>query len=446
MKTERIISLRMSDINRISTIKAVVNGDITNQEAAKRLRLKSVRQVQRLKRVYKELGADAIIHQARGKPSNHTASDELKRQIVSYYKEEYLGWNFCHFIDQVAIDHNFIVKYHLVYNTLTNAGYSSPRSRKHKPKTHPPRPRRENAGEMLQMDASNYDWLGIGIILSLHGAIDDATGKVTGLALCDQETCHGYQLALADTILDYGIPELLYTDFRTVFQVGKKLTEEEKLAGKQLNATRFANMCARLGIAIDSTLSPQAKGRIERLWNTLQDRLPKELKKVGIATIKEANQYIKDVFLPRYNAEFASDIDCNRNHFVKVNKRIFNTNRDLALSVKRKILHQCYIRIDNKCLVILGKNNKPIRINTKSATDVFTCLDGTYYLEYDSQRYRLKEVPLAYLKLRQQDQPPQSGQLQSKMTPQELAKARSKYGKKNVNSPWRKHYDYAKKT
>lgn len=293
------------------------------------------------------------------------------------------------------------------------------------------------------MDASTYDWLNTGTALSLHGAIDDATGRVTGLVLCEQETCIGYQLVLSDTILDYGIPELLYTDFRTVFRVGKKLTEEEKLAGKQLNATRFANMCTRLGIAIESTLSPQAKGRIERLWNTLQDRLPKELKKANIATIKEANRYIKDAFLPRYNAEFASDIDCSRNRFVKVDKRIFNANRDLALSVKRKILRYCYIRIDNKCLVILNpKSSKetPLRLHTQKAVDIFTCLDGTYYLEYDSKRYNLKEVPQTYLKSQQAKQTKQV------KTPEEISKLCSEAGKKNRNSPWRKHFDYAKRT
>ena len=289
---------------------------------------------------------------------------------------------------------------------------------------------------MLQMDASTYDWLSTGGFLSLHGAIDDATSRVTGLVLQEQETCMGYQLVLADTIMDYGIPELLYTDYRTVFQSNKKLSEEEKLEaeldGKNLNATRFANMCSRLGISIDSTLSPQAKGRIERLWNTLQDRLPKELKKANITTIKEANQYIKDVFLPHYNDKFASSINCNRNYFVKVDKRVFNANRDLALCVKRKVLHHCYIRIDNKCLVILNKDNQPIRINTKSAVDVFTCLDGTYYMEYDSKRYKLKEVPSTYFKLRQEARP-----AQPKLTPQGLAKARSEYARRNVNSPWR---------
>ena len=115
--TERMIALRMSDINKVSIIKAVVNGDITNQEAAKRLGLKSVRQVQRLKQKYKENGISALIHQARGKPSNRAASSDIKRSIVKYYEEEYLGWNFSHFIHQVDIDHHLEVKYHLVYDT-----------------------------------------------------------------------------------------------------------------------------------------------------------------------------------------------------------------------------------------------------------------------------------------------------------------------------------------
>ena len=115
MRTERVMTLRVGDINKISIIKTAINGDITNQEAARRLGLKSIRQVQRLKQKYKASGADALVHQARGKPSNRAADDSIKQSIIKYYQEEYLGWNFSHFIEQVSTDHQLEVKYHLVH-------------------------------------------------------------------------------------------------------------------------------------------------------------------------------------------------------------------------------------------------------------------------------------------------------------------------------------------
>lgn len=147
--------------------------------------------------------------------------------------------------------------------------------------THPPRPRRENAGELIQVDASKHKWFyNDETYYYLHGGIDDATGIVTSCFLTTQETIYGYQMIMKDTILNYGIPECLYTDYRTVFKSGKKeLTLEEELSGKEIKNTRFANMLNYIGTDIISTIDPRSKGRIERLWRTFQDRLYKELKK-----------------------------------------------------------------------------------------------------------------------------------------------------------------------
>ena len=124
----------------------------------------------------------------------------------------------------------------------------------------------------------------------------------------------------------------MYTDYRTVFQsnnANKELSLEDYLAGKKVKDTRFAAMWNRLGSSIISTTNPRAKGRIERLWHTFQDRLLKEIKKRKIHTIEEANRYINDIFLPRYNARFASCIDYNKNYFIPVSED-FNYNLSLA--------------------------------------------------------------------------------------------------------------------
>lgn len=422
----------MREVERIKVLQVLVAKQITNQQAANRLGLK-VRQIQRLKKAYLEQGDIAVIHKLRGKPSGRGYSSELKQEIIRLYTEEYTGWNFSHFNDTLEDVHNIKVSDHFIYQLLTSNGIKSPRAKKHKPRKHPPRDRKENAGELLQTDASMHLWIILGDKkYAMHGMIDDATSIVTALVLCNEETNVGYQLALRDTIKRYGIPECLYTDFRTVFQTNKKLTIEEELEGKELEATRFAKMCSRLGVDIRSTREAQAKGRIERLWETLQDRLTKELKKAGITTKKEANEYINDVFLPRYNARFASTIDCTKNHFVKV-PQDFDYNTELALPITRTALHGCYIKLNKRIFVIKHPNGSIANLRTNTKLTVYACLDGTNYAEYGQKRYQLILVNAI----------PKTDKITPHKTPEEISRIRSECAKKNINSPWRKHYSYA---
>lgn len=426
----------VQDIERIKVLQALVARQINNQQAAKRLGL-SVRQIIRIKQAYLAEGDQAVIHKLKGKPSVRGYSDELKKKIISLYKDEYNGWNFSHFNDTLEDDYSIKVSDRFVYNLLTTAGYKSPKAKKHKPKKHPPRERKENAGELLQTDASIHLWIVLGKgkdthKYALHGMIDDATGIVTALRLCNEETNIGYQLCLADTIRRYGIPACLYTDYRTVFQTNKRLTIEEELAGKELEATRFANMCAQLGIGIISTTVPQAKGRIERLWATLQDRLAKELKQHYITTKKEANEYINGVFLPRYNTRFASKIDYNRNYFVKVGAD-FDYNKKLALPIKRKALHGCYLKLNSRVYCIKDLDGKNVSLPNHTELTVYTCLDGSSYVKDEATEYKLVLV---------NDLPKRTAIVKPRLAPEKLAEIRANNGRTS-KSPWHHYTAYS---
>lgn len=421
----------MREVERIKVLQQLISRQITNQQAANRLRLK-VRQVQRLKKAYLEQGDMAVVHKLKGRPSGRAYSQELRDYIVELYANECPGWNFSHFNDCLEDDYGVKVSDRYVYNLLTATGYKSPKKKKRKKKAHPPRERRENAGELLQTDASMHLWIILGDKkYALHGMIDDATNIVTAAELFDEETNAGYQSILAETIRNYGIPECLYTDFRTVFQSPKKLTAEEELEGKELNATRFANMCRRIGVSIISTREARAKGRIERLWESFQDRLTKELLREGIADKEEANRYIRETFLPRYNKRFASQIDYNKNHFVPVGKD-FNYNEELALSAKRKALKGCYISLDGQYYVLQAEDGETAHLPTNTTLEVFTRLDGAVFAATETARYSLKPI-----------KKPAAKPKPLRMSPEELAKKRSEYGKRNVNSPWRKYHAHA---
>lgn len=387
---EGTITFTMKQLKTANILQQLIDGKIKNNDAARELGL-TVRQVQRKKKDFMLLGPKSVIHKSKGKPSGRGYSSSLKEEIVAIYRSEYNGWNFSHFNEFLEYEHNITVSQSVVYNTLTAKGIKSPSRKKHKPKGHPPRARKENAGELIQVDASDHAWIELsGVMHHLHGAIDDATSIVLSCVLQPEETTYGYQLMLKEIIENYGIPNCLYTDFRTVFQSPKKLTPEEELAGKEIGATRFGEMLDYLGIDIISTMCPQAKGRIERLWRTFQDRLVKELRKEHITSLEEANRYIREVFLPRYNAIHASTIDCNKNMFVPVYDG-FDYNKELALRAHQRVCHGTYVQSDGNTYAIF-KDGEPCRINTSLDVDVFICLDGTRKIYYENSWYDLKKI------------------------------------------------------
>lgn len=352
----------------------------------------SERQIYRKKKAYLEKGIKSIPHGLKLNPSKKGYSTKFKNKILNLYHEEYFGWNFHHFNDALEDDFDIKVSDSFVYNLLTSNGIESPYKYKIKRKAHPPRPRRENAGELIQVDASKHQWLfGDDNYYYLHGGIDDATGIVTSCFLASQETIYGYQMIMKETIKQYGIPECLYTDYRTVFQSNKKeLTLEEELEGKQIKNTRFANMLKHIGTDIISTIDPRSKGRIERLWRTFQDRLYKELKKKNIITLEKANQYIKDVFLPKYNTRFAFDIDYNKNFFIKVDES-FDFNKELAVWSEHKVYHNCYLKY-NKLYYIILKEEEKTYLSTNSKVNVYTFVDGTDHILFNNEWYDLKPI------------------------------------------------------
>lgn len=364
----------------------------------------SERQIYRKKKAYLEKGVESIPHGLKLNPSKKGYDANLKNQIINLYNEEYFGWNFHHFNDALEDDYNIKVSDSFIYNFLTKNNIESPYKYKTKRTSHPPRPRRENAGELIQVDASKHQWLfGDDNYYYLHGGIDDATGKVTSCFLANQETIYGYQMIMKETIENYGIPECLYTDYRTVFKSNKKeLTIEEELQGKEIKNTRFANMLKHIGTDIISTIDPRSKGRIERLWRTFQDRLCKELKKKNINTIEKANLYIKDVFLPKYNTRFASDINYNKNSFIKVDEP-FDFNIELAVWSEHKVYHNCYLKYNKQYYVILKKEEKTF-LSTNSKVNVYTFIDGTDHIFFNDEWYDLKPIkdfkmtPMSYIK------------------------------------------------
>ena len=263
------------------------------------------RQVWRLLAAFHQEGANAVIHGNRGRTPQQTVSTETRERILELAQTKYVGFNQTHFTEKLQTVEKIMVSRPTVWRILHDAGIRSPQ-RHRRPKHRSRRERRPRAGMLLQIDGSDHDWLeGRGPRLVLLGAIDDATGEVVAALFRREEDAHGYMLVLQGIVLQRGLPLALYADGHSIFVRPPldKETIDEQLAG-QREPTQFGRILNDLGIEMITALSPQAKGRIERLWGTFQDRLVSELRLAGICTLEDANQFLES-YLPSYNASFA---------------------------------------------------------------------------------------------------------------------------------------------
>ena len=276
---------------------------ITEKDAAKRLK-KSVRQVQRLKA--KLRGGISFLHGNCGRIPKSVLPPEQKQAILAEFnKPEYEGVNFYHFTKLIEKQW-FSASYSAISNLLKANGFVSPKRRKNKPKVHKTRERRAKFGELLQVDGSPHDWFGAGEKTCIHVSIDDATGRLTGLHMSQNECLDGYFSIIRQTLEKYGTPEAIYADGLSVFFSNKKqeLLLEEQLLGVEERKTQFGSICDHLGIGLIHAHSPQAKGRVERVIQTLQDRLPIELRLRGICDMDNANEFCENEYMDIFNAEF----------------------------------------------------------------------------------------------------------------------------------------------
>lgn len=288
------------DSKKSHVIRNYIERRLTRREAAESLDL-SERQITRIAKEMKEEGEAALIHKNTGRKPKHALTEGVKGEIIRLYRQEvYQGCNISHFLEILEEHHKIKISYKALYNLFTKNAIQSPQKHSKK-KTHRRRKRKKHAGELLQIDATPYEWFGDGINYALHAAIDDATGQITGAYMTPNECLQGYFEIMRQTCLNHGVALSAYSDKHTIFRSPK--TEKMQEQGEEANLTQFGRALAELGTNIIYAHSPQAKGRIERLWATLQSRLPVEFRLHGISTIEQANEFLKE-YLPLFNKRF----------------------------------------------------------------------------------------------------------------------------------------------
>jgi transposase len=294
---ERTITMSTKELGRTEVFLKLQQKMITQQQAADILNISS-RQVRRLLKEYKRVGARALLSRKRGKPSNHQLSEGIKGLVLAIIQEKYIdfGPTFAH--EKILEIHKIKISLWAVRNIMiTNSLWIDKKVKKKR--IYQLRERRRMGGELIQMDGSPHDWFeGRGSKCSLLHCIDDATGKIMAALFAPSEAIWPYFALMKLYLKKHGRPLALYSDKHAVFKVNRSAA----LGGDGI--TQFGRAMKELDIEVIFANSPQAKGRIERSNRTLQDRLVKELRLNKISTIEEANAFLPS-FIEDYNRRFA---------------------------------------------------------------------------------------------------------------------------------------------
>lgn len=337
-----------------NVVKKVYSGSISYSEAALISGYTSVH-IRNIVKNYAVYGDAVFIHKNKGKKPATTVSLNERRHIIKTYKTDFEGYNFSFFAHIVTNpDYGYNIKKYsdkTFYNILTEAGLKSPENRKGKDKEiHRLRERRLYEGELLQIDATPYQWFkwcGDTQYYAMHGSIDDATGKITGLYVCENECLYGYFELVRQTFYSTGggHPVSVYSDRAAIFKTPEKkdLTIQEQLQGLTRADTQWQRAMKELGVKQILAYSPQAKGRVERMWKTIQGRLCWYIKKNNIKDVEALNKFLREKYIHIFNKEFSKE--------PKEKLPVYHiTGKDpeyvLSARISRRVTHSGYIRFE----------------------------------------------------------------------------------------------------
>jgi len=364
---------------RARVLTRILQGGLTMTEGSLELGL-SERQLWRLRSAFIATGPAGLVHGNRGRPSPQRIDPDRRVRIIEL-RERYGPLNDTHFDELLAEREGIIISRESLRAILRAAGIASSRRRR-SPRYRSRRPRMGAEGTLLQLDGSRHRWLEArGPELVLVGAIDDATGLVTAAVFRDQEDAAGYLEILSATILAYGRPGAIYRDGHSAF-APSTLARRHPFADDDPALSQVGRALVELDI--DSILagSPQAKGRIERLWGTFQDRLVVELRLAGVVDRAAANAFLVE-FLPRHNARFvvpaADPVPAWR--ALPADVRL---ERVLVFKYRRKVAKDHTISLDGRTLQLPRRATGRANYAGKRV-EVHVALDGSI-VAYDGER------------------------------------------------------------
>ena len=409
----------MNEQKKYEVIKSLADHpDTANKDRAALILGCTKRHINRMLQGYIRNGKDFFIHGNRGKKPATAISIEIRQKVIDLYRNKYFEANFEHYTELLKKNEGISISASSVMSILESEYILSPKATKAKRRrikqklkdqkkaaktkkelssiqsnlvsvenAHSRRPRCAYFGELQQMDATPYEWVH-GQVWHLHLAIDDASGIVTGAWFDTQETLNGYYHVFKQILTDYGIPYKFLTDKRSVFTYKKK----DVLSDDKDTYTQFSYACKQLGIELESSSIPQAKGRIERLNQTLQSRLPIELRLAGVTDINKANEFLHS-YIKEFNEKFALPLYGIKSVF-EMQPSKEKINLTLAVLTERSVDSGHAIQFEKKFYKMI--DHKGVQIHYRKGTKVmlikafdrsmFACVNDKYI-------YALEEIP-----------------------------------------------------
>jgi len=392
--------------------------DSTNKERAALKIGCTKRHINRMLNGYKKQGKAFFVHGNRGRKPVTTISEDVRNSVIDLYRTKYYEANFKHYTELLAKHETIVLSASTVMNILESDFILSPKAtrakrkrlkrhleaKKNEAKTlkeqaaiqsnlvavedaHSRRPRCAYFGELQQMDATPYEWVP-GQIWHLHLAIDDATGRITGAWFDTQETLKAYYQVFSQILRTYGIPFKFLTDKRTVFTYTKK----DSPFDDEDTYTQFAYACKQLGVELESTSIPQAKGRVERLNQTLQSRLPVELRLAGVTELNKANEFLYS-YIQEFNGKFSLPLHGIKSVF-EAQPSEEKINLTLAVLSERTVDSGHAIQFRKQHYRMLNKNGGQIHYAKGTKVMVIQSLDGSLFTcVNDHDVYALEVIP-----------------------------------------------------
>lgn len=374
-------------------LKGLVSGKFTLKQAAESTGY-SVRWLSYLKGQYALHGDLALVSKAKGRVAHNRTSEDIRTKVAATYASDlYKDINWTYYTKCLKDFESIDLSTTTVRAILKEYGYKSPEAHKIKrvEKVHRPRLRREHEGDLIQIDGSNHPWFyksGDMEKYTIHGAIDDATGKITALYMTKNECLYGYMEMLRITLTTYGVPREIYSDRAGLFcyppRDKDKLTLQEQLDGIKQKHTQWQRVLEELSIRQVLAWTPQAKGRVERMWSTLQGQLPLYFAKHGVKTIDQANKLLPE-FIKQFNSSFAREPDEPTSYY-----RAAPENLDSILCAK-------FSRLTNSCGVMSFHNVKfrmvgALKVRHLTVT-LCVSVRGIYVEHPDGKRYEVEALP-----------------------------------------------------
>lgn len=357
---KELLLMSRKEVDRVSVLNEVIAKKLKQGDAGRKLEV-STRQLRRILKEYRRDGPSALIHKSRGKVSNNKTPQELLDQAIGLVRDKYDDFGPTFASETLEKYEHLIINHDVLRNEMIKVGLWKTKQRKHKHRQW--RERKEYFGEMVQFDGSHHLWFELrGKMCCLLASKDDATNQIHG-HFTEHEDIEGVFTFWKEYIDKYGKPKSIYLDRGSVYKVNHKSVFDDPEV-----LTQFERVCKELGIEVIHAKSPQAKGRIENGFGTLQDRLVKEMRLRYIGNISDANKYLKEEFLPEYNKRFAVPAKTQGDFHKPL---IPNENLDQIFSVQseRQVNNDFTVRLKGKWYQLSETQPKTVLQKSKVITE-----------------------------------------------------------------------------